>query len=127
MAKATAISNEEIIAALLQHGTVKEAAAAAGTTPRTIYDRMQDREFQGLYWGAKNDVLRSALTKMNSRLSEAVDAIAGIMNDTGANPAVRLQAAQVLLKNAAEFAARLQEGERVCRDWLRPPYSDLFD
>jgi nicotinate phosphoribosyltransferase len=25
------------------------------------------------------------------------------------------------------FAARLQEGERVCRDWLRPPYSDLFD
>ena len=41
-----AVSNEEIIAALLQHGTVKDAAAAAGTTPRTIYDRMNDREFR---------------------------------------------------------------------------------
>ena len=30
------VSNEEIIAALLQHGTMKDAAAAAGTTPRTL-------------------------------------------------------------------------------------------
>ena len=51
-----AVSNEEIIAALLQHGTVREAAEAAGTTPRTIYDRMSnDKEY--------NDKLRRQLTK----------------------------------------------------------------
>ena len=45
MANNKAISNEEIIAALLQHGTIKEAATAIGTTPRTIYDRMKQRDF----------------------------------------------------------------------------------
>ena len=51
----TASNDEQIIAALLQHGTIKEAAAAAGVTPRTIYNRMNDRAFRAQYEAAKND------------------------------------------------------------------------
>ena len=68
-----AVSNEEIIAALLQHGTVREAAEAAGTTPRTIYDRMSnDREFRGQYAEAKNSLVRKAVFSINEKLGDAI-------------------------------------------------------
>ena len=76
-----AISNEEIIAALLQSGTIKEAARAAGTTPRTIYDRMKDREFRAEYMEAKNDIIRKAVFSINEKLGAAVDTVAEIMAD----------------------------------------------
>lgn len=56
-----AISNEEIIAALLQHGTIKAAADAAGVGIRTIYDRMNEREFRAEYAQAKADIVRQAM------------------------------------------------------------------
>lgn len=127
MANTKATSNEEIIAALLQCGTVKEAAAAAGTTPRTVYDRMNDREFRGLYMAAKTDVIRKALNNINGKLSEAVDTVAAIMTDTSANPATRLQAAQVLLSNAAKLSEKLYEGERISRELMKPPLFPDFD
>lgn len=122
MAKNTkAISNEEIIAALLQHGTIKEAAEAAGTTPRTIYDRMQEREFVAEYETAKNDIIRQAVFSINSKLSEAIDAVAEIMNNTDVNPATRLQAAQTILNNAGKFAERLTHDERHAREQAIDP------
>lgn len=124
MAKSTkAISNEEIIAALLQHGTIKEAAEAAGTTPRTIYDRMKDREFRADYMEAKNDIIRKAVYSINAKLSVAIDAVADIMNDADTNPAVRLQAAQTIINNAAKFAERLTKDERQSRLEAEPPFS----
>lgn len=120
-----AVSNEEIIAALLQHGTIREAAAAAGIAPRTIYDRMQEREFTAEYMAAKNDIMRSAVFKMNESLAAAVDAITAIMNDEKANPAVRLQAAQTLLNNAGKYAETLQKSERAAASEAENPL-DLF-
>lgn len=117
------ISNEEIIAALLQHGTMKDAAAAAGTTARTIYDRMNDKEFRAEYMAAKNDIIRKAVFTINEKLSAAVDTITEIMSDSGTNPAVRLQAAQTILNNASKFAERLAQDETKSRE----ENSSLFD
>ena len=127
MAKNTkAISNEEIIAALLQHGTIREAAEAAGTTPRTIYDRMKDREFRADYMEAKNDIIRKAVFSINERLSEAIDAVSDIMNDADTNPAVRLQAAQTILNNAGKFAERLTHDEYQSRNEGKSPFDFDF-
>lgn len=117
-----AISNEEIIAALLQHGTIKDAAAAAGTTPRTIYDRMNDREFRAEYMEAKNDIIRKAVFTINEKLSAAIDAVAEIMTDKDNNPAVRLQAAQTILNNAGKFAERLTHDEYQSRNEGKSPF-----
>lgn len=124
-----AISNEEIIAALLQHGTVKEAAEAAGTTPRTIYDRMKDRAFRAEYMEAKNDIIRKAVYSINAKLSEAIEAVAAIMNDTDTNPAVRLQAAQTIINNAAKMAERLTKDEYSSRTEAQNPFNleDMFN
>lgn len=121
-----AISNEEIIAALLQHGTIKDAAAAAGTTPRTIYDRMNDREFRAEYMEAKNDIIRKAVFTINEKLSAAVDAVAEIMTDKDNNPAVRLQAAQTILNNAGKFAERLTHDEYQSRNEGKSPFDFDF-
>ena len=40
MTKEKAVSDEQIIAALLQHGTIKAAAAAVNLSERALYDRM---------------------------------------------------------------------------------------
>ena len=121
-----AISNEEIIAALLQHGTIKDAAAAAGTTPRTIYDRMNDREFRAEYMEAKNDIIRKAVFTINEKLSAAIDAVEEIMTDKDNNPAVRLQAAQTILNNAGKFAERLTHDEYQSRNEGKGPFDFDF-
>lgn len=124
MAK-TKCTDEQIIAALLQHGTIKEAAQACDITPRTIYDRMDNREFRAAYMEAKNDIIRKAVYSINQKLSAAIDAVSEIMTDKAVNPAVRLQAAQVLINNAGKFADRLTDGERASRETANPP--DPFD
>ena len=115
MSKAKAICDEEIIAALLQHGTIKEAADAIGTSPRMIYDRMRSSEFRGLYQSAKADIIRVAAISINSKLSDAINAVAEIMNNTEINAAVRLQAAQTIINNAGKFADRLAQDETAVR------------
>ena len=126
----TAISNEEIIAALLQHGTIKEAATAAGTSTRTIYDRMNDREFRGEYAQAKSDIIRQAVFSLNGKLSAAIEVVADIMNDSKLNAAVRLQAAQTIISNAGKFSERLAAEEKTARkegqSELEQAFADLF-
>ena len=114
-------SDEQIIAALLQFGSMREAAAACNISPRTIYDRLEDREFRALYMSAKSDIVRKAIFSINEKLSGAVDAVAEIMTDKDVNPAVRLQAAQVIFNNAGKFSDRLTIEEKASRETLNPP------
>ncbi len=105
--KETAVSNEEIIAALMNSGTLAQAAQAAGISSRALYDRMGDAEFRAEYRTAKAAILRQAAQTLNGRIAGAVDTIAEIMQDADANPAIRLQAAQTILSQAAKFSERL--------------------
>jgi len=122
----TASNDEQIIAALLQHGTIKEAAAAAGVTPRTIYNRMNDRAFRAQYEAAKNDMLRTAYIRINAKLTAAIDTTAEIMQNPENNAAVRLQAAQTIITNAAKFAERLRQDERNARQEGQSPFDFDF-
>ena len=120
------VSNEAIISALLQHGTVKEAAEAVGISPRAIYDRMQkDREFRGEYAEAKASILRKAVHTINEKLSSAFETVADIMEDTDINPSIRLQAAQTIISNAVKFSERLTADERHAREERTDP-AELF-
>lgn len=127
MANTKAVSNEEIVAALLQHGTVKAAAAAIAVAPRTIYDRMKEREFRAAYMDAKNEILRQAVFSINSKLAAAIDVIAEIMNCKENAPAVRLTAAQVIINNAGKFAERLANEEKETRATAKNPLLSAFD
>lgn len=120
--KSQVASDEKIIAALLQYGTMKEAAEAAGTTSAFIYERMKTADFMALYRGAKNDIIRAAVFNLNKQLGAAVDTVAEIMQDKEVNPATRLQAAQTLLNNASKFASRLAGDE-----WQQTQTSNIYE
>lgn len=111
MAKEKAITDEQIIAALLNHGTIKAAAGAVGISERALYDRMSKGEFQALYKAAKADLIRAAVLNINRQLQAAIDTVVEVMQDPNTNAAVRLQAAQTILNNAGKFAQRLQVDE----------------
>lgn len=122
------ISDEEIIAALLAHGTQKEAAAAVGISERALYDRMNKGEFIALYKAAKADIIRTAVFKLNNQLAAAIETVVEVMQNENNNPAIRLQAAQTILNNAGKVATRLDNEEagitnqlqqnRFGLDWL---------
>ena len=111
MGKGKAISDEQIIAALLDHGTIRAAAGAVGISERALYDRMNKGEFQALYKAAKADLVRAAVLNLNRQLQAAIDTVVEVMQDPDNNAAVRLQAAQTILNNAGKFAQRLAANE----------------
>ena len=120
-----AISDEEIIAALLQSATLKEAAELAGISPRSLYDRMNREDFIAAYQRAKAEHLRAALLSLNGKVEEAIATIAGIMQDEKTNPATRLQAAQTILNHAGRISKQLSQEEaeatraaRIAQDGL---------
>lgn len=111
MANTRAVTDEQLIAALMQHGTIKAAAAAAGISERSLYDRMNSGDFRALYQAAKADILRTAVLSFTGHIEAAINTIAEIMQDSDANAAVRLQAAKTILDNAGKFSQRLQIAE----------------
>jgi len=110
--KQTAVSDEEIIAALLNSGSISEAAKLTGIAPRTIYDRMGYREFKAAYSAAKADIMRQAVLTMTRKLSEAVEVITGIMTNEENAPGIRLQAAKMIIENAARFTDRINDADQ---------------
>lgn len=108
----TAISDEELIAALLNSSSLKQAAEAAGIGQRTLYERMSDKDFQAAYNAAKSDIVRQAVFNINRKLTEAIETVGEIMTNKEVNASIRLQAAQVIINNAGKFADRLQADEQ---------------
>lgn len=118
-------ANEEIIAALLQHGTVKDAAAAIGISPRALYDRMKQRDFRAEYADARTEITRAAVSAINDKLSAAIDTIAEVMTDKESPAGTRLQAAKLILENAGKFTERLDSEEAQAKE-ARGLFSDMF-
>ena len=121
--KESAISDEQIIAALLQSGSIAQAAKLTGLAPRTVYDRMGKRTFKAAYSAAKTDIVRAAVMTMTRSMGEAVDVITGIMKDEKVNPVTRLQAAKTILENAAKFSDRLSAADSATASWAEPALS----
>ena len=107
----TAVSDEEIIAALLNSGSIAQAAQLTGIAPRTIYDRMGTRDFKAAYSAAKADIVRQAVLTLSRNLAAAVDVVMDVMNDDSTNPAIRLQAAKMIIDGAAKFTDRLAKAD----------------
>lgn len=119
----TAVSDEEIIAALLQSGSIAQAAELTGIGQRTIYDRMGTRDFKAAYSAAKSDIVRAAVLSLNRSLAAAVEVVTGIMNDEGNSAGTRLQAAKMIIENAAKFSDRLAAEDKATAEWAEPALS----
>ena len=119
----TAVSDEEIIAALLQSGSIAQAAELTCSSARSIYDRMGTRDFKAAYSAAKSDIVRAAVLTMNRSLAAAVEVVTGIMNDDSNNAGTRLQAAKMIIENATKFSDRMAAEDKATAEWAEPALS----
>ena len=111
MANKTKVTDEIIIAALVSHRTIKDAAVSVGVTERTIYSRMRDAEFEQLYNCAKTDILRGAVSEVSTQVQDALVVISKVMHDEKASPQVRLNAAAMILTYSEKAKSRLKAEE----------------
>ena len=81
---------------------------------------MNEQEFQAAYREAKTDLLREAAFSIAEKLSGAVETVWQIQNDKMVPPAVRVQAAQVIINNAGKFADRLTSDEAANQEARNP-------
>ena len=98
------LTDETIIAALVEAGSIKEAAGKLGCTPRTLYERMKKPNFREMYNQAKGELMKTATAKLQAHLSGAVGVLVAIMNDTETAAQTRVNCAVSILQYGARYA-----------------------
>ncbi len=89
---------QQAIAALLEYGTVKEAAQKIDIGSTTLFRWLQDDNFQKAYRAAKKRVVEHAISRLQKACSEAVDALWGVMMDPFCPATSRVTAAKTILE-----------------------------
>jgi len=90
---------EILLAALLTYPTVREAAAATNISESAIYAWLKKDDFKAELNARRSELVTDTKNYLQSRLREVTDTIFAIMNDTGASPQTRLNAASEAFRN----------------------------
>lgn len=99
------MKDERILSALIATRTVSEAAQAAGVSERTIYSRLADDAFRAEYEKRRRETLDHACKRLQMALTDAVEVLTSIMQDTETGPSQRITAARSVL----EYGLKLTE------------------
>lgn len=96
---------EQLCLALLSCPTINAAAARVGITRVTAWRIMSSDDFATQMQAIRGQVLQGALAALTARATEAVSALARVIDDPTAPAAARVAAARAIL----EYALRLEE------------------
>ena len=105
---------ETLLAALLVHPTVREAAQAASIPETTAYNWLRKPDFAEEYKQRKRQTVAEASDYLQSRINSAVQVINGLMTDRKVSARVRLDAARSIIElgykivEQAEIIARIE-------------------
>ncbi len=105
---------EQLIAALLAHATVEQAAAAVGIAAVTAWRWMKGAEFQTAYQAARAETLRQATAQLRAGAAKAVKALVEIC-EGGQTEAARVSAARTVLEMAFRAHELEDLGLRIAR------------
>ena len=89
---------EEVIAALLQNPTIKEAATVTGLHENTVLRLMKQPEFQDQYRQARQELLQSTLNKLQELSSQAVATLSVVMAAQKSPASAKVSAARTVLE-----------------------------
>ena len=118
-----AISDEQIMSALLLAGSVRRAAKIADVSESTIRNRLKDKSFRAEYDRQRADFVQQITAGIAAKLESAVGVAAELLENPNTPASVRLGAVDALLRHflryysASEIERRLsaleaaQEGE----------------
>ena len=124
MARRKVVTDETIVAALMENSTLDTAAKQCGLSIRQLYDRRQDPEFIKRLREAQSAALGGTVRYLQANTATAAETLVDICQN-GTQEQNRLNAARVLLEQAArlsevaDFAERLEaleQGEGIRGD-----------
>src|ERR1043165_1854735 len=84
--------------ALLQHPTLKEAAAAVGVGESTLWRWSQTPEFKAAYLDARREAVKQSIAHLQSATGEAVTCLRDVMKSTKASDAAKVSAARAVIE-----------------------------
>lgn len=107
------ISNERIIAALLENPTARAAAKSLGISEVTVYRRLADPGFKKAYDTRRRQLVEVICGALQNRMGEAVEALSEIINDNRASKMARAKAAETILQYGIKTLETLDLMPRV--------------
>ena len=105
------LTDEIIIAALFSCKTQGQAAEQLGISSRQLYERMQDDHFKALYNDKRAELLRETIKQLADLQQKALAVYDDILTDKNAEPALKLKAADNVIKHFAAISAALDTRE----------------
>jgi hypothetical protein len=93
---------EQAIAALLSNRSVEQAAKAVGVGVTTLRRWMRNPEFKAEYLQARREGLAQATARLQQSSGPAASTLLRLMVDQAMPPAIRLRAADYVLKHGVK-------------------------
>lgn len=113
MAKEKIVTDERLLALLIEHGSVTRVAKIAGVSRNAIYMRLrQNEDFRTKYEEAKNAVLQDACGAISTKLETAAAVLYDVATNDRAAVSVRVSAADSLLRHGLRY---IEQGEILKR------------
>lgn len=124
MAKEKIVTDERLLALLIEHGSVTRVAKIAGISRNAIYMRLrQNEDFRTKYEEAKNAVLQDACGAISTKLETAAAVLYDVATNDRAAVSVRVSAADALLRHGLRY---IEQGEIIKRiDALEAAQRDI--
>lgn len=107
------LADEQIIAALIECGSITDTAAKLGCNRKTLYARMAKQQFKELYSQFKSDMIRSAAARLQSATNTAIDTLYDVMTDESVAKQTRVYCAVSVLQYAMKFTETADIIERL--------------
>ena len=107
------VTDEEIIAAILMHGSNRAAAEALGIGEKTVYLRTKTPAYIELFRQTKQELLSTATHRLQAATVNAVKVLCVVMQDYKVAPQTRVNAATSVLAYAAKYAETVDIMERI--------------
>ncbi len=109
------VTDEEIIAALLNSPTNRDAAATIGMNERHFYKRLQSEELRAKLRAVQEKLLDDTVSEMRKNLTEATAVIVSVMKNPEVSPQTRINAADMLQRNYLKLSERADILDRLDR------------
>ena len=97
------ISDEKLIEALLETGSVRATAQKVKLTPSAIYKRLREPEFRERYEQEQDGIIVSVAGSLTQALDGAVEALVDVCRNPINPPGTRIAAADSLLRHGLKY------------------------
>lgn len=101
------------VLALLEHPTLKNAAAAANVGETTLWRWSQTPEFKAAYMDARREAVKQSIAHLQSATGEAVTCLRDVMKSAKASDAAKVSASRAVLELAMKSVELEDLAERV--------------